>query len=49
MFVYDMGAMRTTGKAWGIVGASKEIRNIPAGATIEPLASAVYPGDVLPV
>ncbi|WP_158290193.1 SDR family NAD(P)-dependent oxidoreductase [Ramlibacter sp. WS9] len=49
VFVYDMKAMRTTGKAWGIVGASTEIRNIPAGAFIEPLASTVYPGDVLPV
>ena len=49
VFVYDMQAMRTTGKAWGIVGTSTEIRNIPAGAFIEPLANAVYPGDVQPV
>jgi hypothetical protein len=49
VFVYDMSAMRTTGKAWGMVGASTEIRNIPAGAYIEPLASAVYPAELLPV
>jgi hypothetical protein len=41
--------MRTTGKAWGIAGASTEIRNISAGALIEPLAAAEYPNDVVPI
>jgi hypothetical protein len=49
VFAYDMRAMRTTGKAWGIAGASTDIRNIPAGAFIEPLAGAEYPDDVVPI
>jgi hypothetical protein len=49
VFVYDVHAMRTTGKAWGIAGASTEIRNISAGALIEPLAAAEYPNDVVPI
>jgi hypothetical protein len=44
-----MKATRTTGKASGTPGTSKEIRNIPAGAFIEPLARAAYPADVPPV
>nr|WP_316642312.1 SDR family NAD(P)-dependent oxidoreductase [uncultured Roseateles sp.] len=48
VFVYDMKALRTTGKAWGTPGAATEIMNIPAGARIQPLATAVYPTEMLP-
>lgn len=44
VFVYDMKAKRTTGKAWGVIG--DELRNVPAGAFIEALSGANYPGDV---
>lgn len=49
VFVYDMKARRTTGKAWGLPGNATSVRNIPAGAFIEPLNTAVYPADLSPV
>lgn len=44
VFVYDMKAKRTTGKAWGVIG--NELRNVPAGAFIEALSGANYPKEV---
>ncbi|MEW6643699.1 MAG: MoaF C-terminal domain-containing protein [Pseudomonadota bacterium] len=46
VFVYDMKAMRTTGKAWGLLGAPPQMRNAPAGAHIEMLQGADYPAGV---
>lgn len=45
VFLYDTKAMRTTGKAWGLPGQATEVRNIPAGAFIEPLSTTRYPDD----
>ena len=45
VFLYDMRAMRTTGKAWGLPGQATEVRNIPAGAFIEALSTTGYPDD----
>jgi hypothetical protein len=46
VFVYDMKAKRTTGKAWGVIGNPPELRNVPAGAFIEALSGANYPKDI---
>ena len=46
VFVYDMKAMRTTGKAWGLLGVPPQMRNAPAGAHIEMLQGANYPAGV---
>lgn len=46
VFVYDMTGLRTTGKAWGLSGQATEVRNIAAGAVIEPLPTTRYPADV---
>jgi len=46
VFVYDMKAMRTTGKAWGLLGAPPQMRNAPAGAFIELLQGANYLAEV---
>jgi molybdenum cofactor biosynthesis protein MoaF len=47
VFVYDMKAKRTTGKAWGVIGKPLELRNVPAGAFIEPLHGAGYPAGIV--
>jgi NAD(P)-dependent dehydrogenase (short-subunit alcohol dehydrogenase family) len=49
VFVYDMQALRSTGKAWGMPGAATEILNIPAGAVIHPLTETAYPPGMAPV
>jgi hypothetical protein len=47
-FLEDCGFSQVN-QAWGIAGASTEIRNISAGALIEPLTAAEYPNDVVPI
>lgn len=49
IFVYDLKAMRTTGKAWGTPGGETRVRNIPAGARIHPLGVTRYPEGMAPV
>lgn len=48
IFVYDMRGLRTTGKAWGTPGGEAQVRNIPAGARIQPLNRTDYPAGMEP-
>lgn len=49
VFVYDMAARQTTGKAWGTPQPGGPLLNIPAGAKIVPLQGASYPPELAPV
>jgi hypothetical protein len=46
VFVYDMGACRSTGCAWGTPGDLTDPRHIPTGALFEKLHDAGYPADI---
>lgn len=48
VFVYDMKALRTTGKAWGTPGGESTVRNIAAGAHIVRLGTTAYPTGMEP-
>ncbi|MCC7101342.1 MAG: SDR family NAD(P)-dependent oxidoreductase [Rubrivivax sp.] len=49
VFVYDMAALQTTGKAWGTPQPGGPLLNIPAGAKIVPLTGTGYPARHTPV